>query len=121
MKIFNLGKTLKNREKLLKRFWPKVDIKGDDKCWNWKGFIGSNGYGLFWIKGSEMIYAHRVSYVIRKGIIPDGMLILHKCDNPSCVNPEHLYCGTQLDNMNDRDERNPNSCKFKLRELGWRF
>lgn len=87
-------------------FWPKVDIKESDKCWNFTG--GTNrGYGRFWI-GSKCInvYAHRFAYEsYYKCKIPKEKMVLHHCDNPLCCNPKHLYIGTHLDNMNDRTVR----------------
>jgi hypothetical protein len=83
------------------RFWSKVDLKSIKDCWN---FTGCNvyGYGQFWIKDKH-IYAHRVAWELYNNIkIPNGKLILHKCDNRKCCNPEHLYCGTQSDNMRDK-------------------
>lgn len=69
-------------------------------CWIWKG-SSRNGYGQFRGKGSIMEQAHRVSYKLYKGPIPPGFLVLHKCDNPPCVNPAHLFLGTQKHNMED--------------------
>ena len=62
------------------------------------------GYGLVWYEGRSQA-AHRVSYMLRHGPIPDGAVIRHRCDNPPCINPDHLVCGTQKDNMRDRFER----------------
>lgn len=86
---------------LIERFWKK--IKKEESCWIWTaaklprgyGFIGKGG------RGNGYIYAHRLSYILHKGDIPKGMFILHSCDNPSCVNPDHLFLGTQMDNMKD--------------------
>lgn len=69
-------------------------------CWQWIASVDKNGYGWF---GSKK--AHRISYEIYRGIIPKGMLVCHSCDNPSCVNPEHLWIGTNLDNMRDRNQK----------------
>ena len=87
-------------EKDIARFWSKVNIEGDDDCWPWKSGLYWDGYGQFGI-GKKKVRAHRVSYIINIGEIPESLFVLHKCDNPSCVNPKHLWIGTQLDNMQD--------------------
>lgn len=91
-----------------KRFWEKVNKEGPNDCWEWIGAINGKGYGIFSIFNTIFL-AHRVSYYIVHGPISDGTLILHKCDNVKCVNPDHLYSGTQADNIHDRAERNPHN------------
>lgn len=93
------------KEDITDRFWSKVCIKLDNECWEWKaGKV--RGYGQFSYHGNNA-YAHRVAWEIVNGSIPNGLLVLHKCDNKACVNPSHLYCGTHSDNMGDREWRNP--------------
>ena len=87
----------------MKRFWNKVDKSGD--CWNWTAGKRRNGYGIFRYKG-KLACAHRVSYEIEYGSILDELCVLHKCDNTGCVNPDHLFLGTQLDNMQDKVKKN---------------
>ena len=87
-------------DELIKRFWSKVDIKSEDECWTWKDSTVPRGYGHISIE-SRPYYAHRISYCISYGDIPDGLLICHKCNNRSCVNPKHLYAGTSKDNIRD--------------------
>lgn len=72
-------------------------------CWIWLGYTFT-GYGRLRSKGKSLL-AHRVSYTVYGGEIPDGFCVRHKCDNPSCVNPDHLLIGTLLDNNKDRDDR----------------
>ena len=89
----------------MQEFWSKVDIKSKDVCWNWKAGR-SNDYGSFRLDNKTM-HASRASWIITNGSILDNKLVLHKCDNKLCCNPDHLYLGTQSDNMRDKVERNP--------------
>lgn len=84
------------------RFWEKVNILDPESCWEWQSSIKpNNGYGVFGIDG-RMRLAHRVAFTLSVGDIPDDTQVLHRCDNPKCVNPAHLFLGTHLDNMRDK-------------------
>ena len=83
------------------RFWRKVDIKGVDECWLWLASFGFRDYGKFKLNGTY-VAAHRIAYELTFGPIEKGKIICHKCDNPSCCNPYHLFQGTQSDNNADK-------------------
>ena len=88
-------------EKYINSFWSKVEKLSDDQCWKWKGYKNRQGYGRMGIAPSQCVNAHRVSWTIHNGAIPEGMFVCHKCDNPECSNPKHLFLGTRQDNIND--------------------
>lgn len=91
--------------KFCERFWRKVDRKGIDDCWPWiAGTTGRGDYGK--IKYNDIVFnAHRISWILIYGDIPIGMSVLHRCDNGLCQNPNHLFLGTQYDNIQDRTKK----------------
>lgn len=86
------------------RFWSKVNKAAPNGCWEWFGAKTPGGYGTFWT-GSEKIQAHRWAWQEANGPIPKGLLGCHKCDNPPCVNPEHIFIGTHKDNHDDAKKK----------------
>lgn len=97
------------------RLMEKVSPEPTSGCWLWSGNVNSNGYGVIGVgsrtdgsRGNEL--THRLSYKLNTGEIPVRKMVCHRCDNPSCVNPDHLFLGTQSDNMKD--------CKSKGRSRG---
>jgi hypothetical protein len=99
-------------EEQLKNYWDKVDVKGEDECWNWTACL-VDGYGHYWIRFGEHAKhykAHRVS-AYTAGLIPNinsqsnNDQVLHTCDNRKCQNPNHFFIGSNADNMRDRDNK----------------
>ncbi len=98
------------------RFWAKVDKNGPTQlhmqtpCWVWTAYKNKTSYGMVGL-GSEKLLAHRVAWMVANGPIPHdgsghGICVCHHCDNPSCVNPLHLFLGSHTDNMRDKDRKN---------------
>lgn len=86
------------------RFWAKVKIDPEG-CWLWQAGVDRKGYGIFMRKAGEHVMAHRFAYEDKIGKIPDGFWVLHRCDIPGCVRPDHLFLGTHRDNMRDMRQK----------------
>lgn len=98
---------------IIDRLMEKVD-KHPDGCWIFTGAKIATGYGKISDRRSHAVFAHRVSYAHFKGPIPPGLKVLHQCDNPSCVNPDHLSVGTQKENWLDARAKGRNFAKPQI-------
>jgi len=92
---------------LEERFWAKVSKT--ETCWLWIGAKKGRGYGHIWFKG-HMVAAHKIAWIIAYRQVPEGMCVLHSCDTPHCVNPDHLFLGANHDNTLDMLAKHRQSC-----------
>lgn len=91
------------------RFWSHVDKTGPGGCWLWTAHVHKIGYGVFWDAAAKRLeQAHRAAWVLLRGAIPTGLKVLHRCDVRACVNPDHLFVGTQHDNVKDMNQKGRN-------------
>jgi hypothetical protein len=97
----------------VKRFLDKVK-QVESGCHEWQAGLARGGYGKFMDEGHKTLTAHRASYAFFKGPIPTGMVVMHKCDNRLCVNPEHLALGSLADNVADMDAKGRRGTKSRL-------
>lgn len=91
-------------QKVIDRFFSRFEQGEKEKCWEWQGGQGNNGYGRLKIN-KKNFKAHRISFALFNGYLDSSKVCCHSCDNPVCVNPHHLWLGTHLENMKDRDKK----------------
>jgi hypothetical protein len=107
-------KEIQLSDEQVNQFWKLVDVKNQNECWEWQGtrWTGEYGHYLGYVTS-------RVVWVILYGEIPQGMFICHKCDNPPCCNPNHLFCGTSKDNMQDAVRKGRRT--WKPDRFNWKY
>jgi hypothetical protein len=84
----------------ISNYWSKINKSTTTGCWLWQGSVDRKGYGRIHMFGKRY-FTHRLSYILTKGEIPEGLFVCHKCDTPNCCNPNHLFLGTPCDNVYD--------------------
>lgn len=112
------------RPALAVRFWSKVQKGGPDQCWEWLASRKPSRYGQFTLPGNKLVRAHRMAWVLTHGEIAGGLCVLHRCDNPPCCNPGHLFLGTLRDNARDmlakgRDRHSTSALRAPRFEPWW--
>lgn len=99
----NLGLSqIEITDKLVERFMNKIEFFNPDGCWFWVSTKNKDGYGKFWVTGHQQVPAHKLSYYFSSGVCSKNpQFVCHSCDNPSCVNPAHLWIGDAFSNQKD--------------------
>ncbi len=107
-----------NKAMTKEQFNDKWTPEPNSGCWLWFARTKRDGYGILQIN-NQQVFAHRLAWQLYKGDIPAGLDVCHHCDTPACVNPEHLFVGTHVDNMRDRDSkgRNPGNPKLTVEQV----
>ena len=105
---------------LIERFFKKVNKNGPiykdiGNCWIWTASVDQNGYGTCFLGGKRFAKAQRAGWLIKHGFLDTKLFCCHKCDNPICVNPDHIFLGTQKDNLNDASKKGRTSNKNKYK------
>jgi hypothetical protein len=109
------AKSPEQRKSLAERFWEKVSRGAEDECWLWTGAgARTSRYGNLIRPDGQHAQAHRVAWELAHGPVPDGLQVLHTCDHGLCVNPAHLFLGTQLDNVLDMERKGRHGRGYQL-------
>lgn len=99
---------------LIERLMDRVHPEPNSGCWLWTGGVNGNGYGLSFLPGGKMVTAHRAMLIAHGATLTSEDVVMHRCDMPGCVNPEHLQIGTQADNMRDMNAKNRHRPSHKI-------